>query len=308
MIQYLYFLLKHPKDKEKKNEVMISTAVKTEETKKAAAEVINFFDNALRFDKNNHLSISDFGAQRYGHRLIYYTKSYLGETVRLTTKIMEIDKVNKKQIEAILKGLGKMATLPVFASYLPYLAGLNVGIPIFGNIVNLFNRDDAIVNRFDLDLYFNHQNVRHLQSGRIVCVPNGDESNFSGGNFELSKDNRLFSTKTNTEYTGSSYFVIQIDARQDRNLESFDYNFGAADLLKETNRGGNPADLISTLTDTFAGYNDISSIREIEKLSVDAGEEDVKEKISALYKSLNPDVRKFYSDRVNQILDAVKNE
>ncbi len=300
IVQYLYFFLRH-KSPEKKNELMISTFIKTAETKEAAAEAINYFDNTAKFDKNKELRICDFGAQRYGHRLCYYTKSYLGETLYVTTKIMEIDKTNKKLIQAIQKGIGTVASLPVFAEFLPYAAGASVGVSLFGNIVDLFNKDDAIVQGHDLDLHFNLENVRRLQSGRIVCVPDKQEDYLLGGKYQLTQDNKLMEVNSKKEYTDSPYFVIQVDAKHNKKLELFDYFLGAADLLKLTNRGGDPTELVHTVVDILKGYNDVQAVREIEELSLDAYDEEVMKRIKALHKSMSNDARSLYKDRIKEL-------
>ena len=82
--------------------IMLSTFVKTAEEKQGAAEAINYYNPETIF-QNGQFRLTDFGAQHYGHELCYYTKSYLGESLRFTTKIMELDKkakiLSKKNIQ-----------------------------------------------------------------------------------------------------------------------------------------------------------------------------------------------------------------
>lgn len=305
IIQFLYFYLKHPHP-EKKNEIMVSTFVKTKETKEASAEAVNYFDNTLEFNrKTKDLRICDFGAQRYGHRLIYYTKSYLGESVSMTAKIMELDKTNKKLIESIKNGLGAVASLPIFAEFLPYTAGASIGVSIFTKIFDLFNKDDALIKGHDIDLQFNLPNVRRLQSGRIVCIPDKEEEFFIGGGFELSQDNQLIKSDTNEEYTGSSYFVIQIDSKENKPLENFDYLVGAAALLSLTNRPGNPTEIVETFVDIYKGYNDIKTIQDIEELSFEVDSDETKKKMTALYKSMTNVGKALYKDRMKAITEQI---
>jgi hypothetical protein len=301
VVRYLYFFLKH-KGQETQNELMISTFVKATETKEGAAEAINYFEKEAKFDKNDQLRIKDFGAERYGHPLCYYTKSYLGESLYLTTKIMELDKVDSKVVNAIQRGIGKVSSMPAFAAFLPYAAGASVGVSLFQKLIDLFNEDDAIVAGHDLDLHFDLENVRHLQSGRIVCINEKEESDFlSGGKYELSQDNRLIDMTTGNEYNKSSYFVIQIDSKPNKKLETFDYFFGASDLLKQTNRGGDPAEIVTTIVNLFRGYQDLVAIREIEDLSIDADDENIKKKIRAWHKSMSRDIRSLYLARVKEL-------
>jgi hypothetical protein len=301
IIRYLYFFLQHKKP-EKKNKLMISTFVKATETKSAAAEAINLFDKEAVFDENKNLRITDFGADCYGHPLCYYSKSFLGESLYLTTKIMELDKVDPKVVSAIQKGVGTAASLPMFAEFLPYLAGASVGISIFQKLLDLFNQDDVIIKGHDLDLHFNLEHVRHLQSGRIVCIPGKEEAKFlTDGKYKLLPNNKLVEENSGKEYAETSYFVIQVDSKANKKLENFDHYAGAADLLSQTNRGGDPTEIISTVVELFKGYNDIAAMREIEDLSLDLDDEEVKKKIKALYKSMSNETRGLYKDRVKEL-------
>lgn len=302
IMQYLYFFLRH-KTHENKNQLMISTFLKTKESKEAAAEAINYFNREAVFNKKDQFRLEHFGAEHYGHPLCYYTKSYLGESLYITTKIMELDKIDDEVVKAIQKGIGTVAAIPVFAEFLPYAAGASVGVSLFQKIINVFNPDDPIIPDHNIDLHFNLENVARLQSGRIVCVTGDmtEKALLTEGNYELSENNRLMEVKSKEEYTESSYFVLQVDSKANKKLEGFDYYLGAADLLKETNRGGNPAQIVSTVVDMFKGYNDIRAIEEIEDLSIDADEENTKERMKALYKSMSSQTRKIYKDRVKEL-------
>lgn len=302
IIRYLYFFLCH-KTVERKNRLMISTFLKTKESKEAAAEAINFFNNEAVFDKKDEFRLDAFGGEHYGHPLCYYTKSYLGESLYMTTKIMELDKIDDKVVTAIQKGIGAVAAIPVFAEFLPYAAGASIGVSLFRKINNLFNQDDPIVRGHNLDLHFNLENGARLQSGRIVCVTGDvkEKALLIGDKYRLSDNNRLVEIKTNKEYTDSPYFVFQVDAKANRKLASFDYYLGAAGLLKETNRGGNAAEIVSTVVDMFKGYNDIRAIKEIEDLSIDVGDKHTKKMIKALYKSMSNETRKIYKERIKEI-------
>lgn len=302
IIRYLYFFLCH-KTYERKNKLMISTFLKTKELKEAVAEAINYFNEEAVFDKNHEFRLDAFGGEHYGHPLCYYTKSYLGESLYITTKIMELDKIDDKVVKAIQEGIGIVSAIPVFAAFLPYAAGARVGVSLFHKINNLFNQDDPIVRGHNIDLHFNLENGARLQSGRIVCVT-GDMSEkalLAGDKYMLSDNNRLVEVKTKKEYTDSSYFVFQVDAKANRKLELFDYYLGAADLLNETNRGGNSAEIVQTVVDMFKGYSDLRSIKEIEDLSIDVGDRNTKKMIKALYKSMSNETRKIYKDRIKEI-------
>jgi len=297
-VRYLRFLLHHEKAELNKDEqVMVSTFIKNKETKQAGAEAINLFDPQARFSKDKTLSISDFGAQNYGHPLCYYTKSYLGESLYFTAKIMELDKVDRNLIDAIQKGVGSVASLPAFTAFLPYAAGFSIGVKLFEELVNLFDKDDPIIGRHNLDLYFDSQNSPRLQSGRIVCIDGVDDS-FPEDNYELTTENILVDCQTKKEYTDTSYFVLQVDAKQNECLESFDYFLGAAELFQKTNRSGNPIELVNSVTSLCQSYNDVKAISKINSLN--PNDEKDKEIIDALYKSMSPEVQRFIKDKVSE--------
>lgn len=301
VIRYLSYFLKH-KDERGHDEIMISTFTKTAEEKAGAAEAINYFNPETKFE-NHMFRLDDFGGRHYGHELCYYTKSYLGESIRLTSRVMELDSVDQDFIRAIRCGVSAIAGLPTFASFLPFAAMINVGMDAFSKIINFLNKDDRIVSGHNIDLHFRRNHARRLQSGRIVCVPDKTEDQFVD-RYRLTPENRLVSTDGHeTHYTESTYFVIQVNSERNALYENFDYFQRSAELLEMTNRGGNPQEFVDALMSSLKAYNDISSIREIENLALEESK-DAKERISALYKLMSPDIQRLYQDRVSQLVVA----
>lgn len=297
---------------ESDQELMISTHVKTTEEKSGAAEAINYYNPEAEFSEGE-FHLSDFGAQHYGHELCYYTKSYLGESIRLTTRIMELDSLEDETIKAIQGGLSTVAGLPSFASFLPYAALASAGITVFQKIVDLFNKDDVILPGHDLDLHFNQANTRHLQSGRIVCIsdPEAGEDVSEGqfiNNYGLTFDNRLVCVDSNVEYKKSTYFVLQLNCEPNRLYENFDYFQSTAELLAQTNRGGDPREFVDTIISMAKAFNDVDAVRQIEDLALDISDPEAKteaqEKIRALAKHITPDIRMLYQDRLKEILPS----
>lgn len=298
-------------------ELMISTHVKTTEEKSGAAEAINYYNPEAEFF-SGEFRLSDFGAQHYGHELCYYTKSYLGESIRFTTRIMELDGLEDQTIEAIQGGISTVAGLPSFASFLPYAALASAGITVFQNIVDLFNKDDVILPGHDLDLHFNQPNARRLQSGRIVCISDPEDGedvseNQFINNYELTSDNQLVEVDsngefTNVEYRASTYFVLQLNCEPNRLYENFDYFQSAAELLAQTNRGGDPREFVDTIVSMAKAFNDVDAVRQIEDLALDISDPEAKteaqEKIRALAKHITPDIRRLYQDRLKEILPS----
>lgn len=299
VVRYLYLYLRLP-DPERANELMVSTFVKTTEERAAAAEAVNYFNPTAKAE-NDTIRITDFGAQHYGHELIYYSNSYLGQSVRLTTKVMELDSPNSKLFKAVKDGIKTVAGLPFFVEYLPFAALASTGLSLFERIWRLVDRDDPIIGGEDIDLHFNRLNDRRLQSGRIVCIPGKKDQDFMNGNFTLGPDNKLL-TSGSTEYTDNSYFVLQVNRELHKEYDDFNYYQAAAELLRKTNRGGDPAEFVSTTVKLFEGANDLLTIRDIEDLRFDANDPEVRKKIKALERNLTGEMRVLAESRIKQIL------
>ncbi len=303
VVRYLRFAIRWPEGKPAGEDLMISTFLKVKEEKPASAEAINYFNPEAGF-QDGFFELSDFGAQLYGHELIYYTGSYLGEPIKLTTKVMELDRLNKRVTKAVKDGIRTVAGLPMFSSFLPYAALATAGASIFEKVVNIFNRDDVIVSGHDLDLHFKGSHQRWLQSGRVVCIPsrdNDDEDTIIQG-YRLNVQNQLIAKDGGDEYAQGSYFVIQINNERHDRYKEFDHWKNAAELLALTNRGGDPAEIAAGLAELARGYNDVKSIREIEDLALDLDNKENRERVKALNKSLSPDIRKIYEDRIKALL------
>ncbi len=297
VVRYLHISTKHETD-EKVNQLMISTFVKTAEEKQSASEAINYFNPKITFENNIH-HLTDFGAQVYGHELCYYSKSYLGESIRLTTKIMELDKVDQKLVKNIQDVISTVSGIPAFTEFLPYTAVAKSGVSIISKLINYFNPDDEIEYGYNLDLHFHRNNAKCLQSGRIVCVPKKSDDEIEG-KYELTKENKLVDIQTKQEYTESTYYVLQINNEKNSLYEDFDYFQQAADLLRKTNRG-DPAQITNSITSIVKGYGDITAMQKIEDLSLEINE-DSKKKINALYKSMTSETKRLFQSRVKEIL------
>ncbi len=302
-IRYLHFRLHHPASG--RQQLMISTFAKAEERKTGAAEAINYYNPEARFSPKGEFRLADFGGQHYGHPLCYYTKSYLGESIRLTTKIMELDKADRRVMAALRDGVAAVAGLPVSTSYLAYAALARAGFAVAERLVNLINRDDSIVDSHSLDLHFERPNTRRLQGGRVVCVPTVEDADFlRGANWTLSPDNRLIDATNGEEFRERSYFVLQVACEANPLYDKFDYFQNVAELLEKTNRGGNPAEFIEYGIELMRGQQDLRLIEQMEALALVAGSEPARQRLTAAFKLLSPFMQRLYEPRARQLLTA----
>ncbi|MCC7392404.1 hypothetical protein IT571_08630 [Candidatus Sumerlaeota bacterium] len=302
-IRYLHFRLHHRDGG--KQQLMISTFAKAEERKGAAAEAINYYNPEARFSREGEFRLSDFGGQYYGHPLCYYTKSYLGESIRLTTKVMELDRMDRRLAAALRRAIATVAGLPISTSYVAYTALVQAGFSVAEKIIEVINRDDSIINSHSVDLHFDRANNRRLQPGRVVCIPDREDGEFlSTERWALSADNRLVDAQTGGEYADQSYFVLQVKAEENPLYEKFDYFQNVAELLEKTNRGGNPAEFIEYGIDLMKGYSDFRLIEQMEALALVSREPASRQRVAATFKLLSPLMQKIYETRAKELVGS----
>jgi len=304
VVRYLYFFLKLPKAGDSKHEeIMISSFVKTKEEKQGASEAINYYNPETSFEKGQ-CPIDKIGGQIYGHKLCYYTKSYQGESIKMTTKIMELDKMNLN-LKQISESITPLGALPMFVDYLPYVATAKSVLVVLEKLWNLLDKDDPVIPKHDLDMYFKVNHESRLQSGRVICVHGKSEEEIYGKYCLDNQSNRLIDDN-GKEYTETSYFVVQVDSKPYPKFEMFDYYQGAAELLGKTNRKRNIMEFVDVVANGLQSYNDITTVRQIEKLeySFDKPEKRV-EKAHALYKNMSEDFLKLYRERFNNLIKTI---
>jgi hypothetical protein len=308
VVRYLHFFLHCPKAKESNEEVMVSSFVKTQEQKKPAAESINFYDSSFEF-ANKRSRIEFMGGENYAHELIYYSKSYTGEPVKLTTRIMELDN-SDSSIKVIQDGIQSVGSIPIFLEYLPYFAIAKSATSVLKKIFKMLDRDDPIVPGLNLDLHFGKPHTPLLRSGRIVCIQSADgvpsEESFSN-EYELDHRNRLIRSTDKKEFTTTSYFVIQVNQEAQPAYEDFDHFQNAAELLALTNRPNPSANLkefIETAVEGFRSYSDMITIDEMEDMRFDLDDPDSLKRFKALYKGLSGEVKSLYEAKYEKILST----
>lgn len=306
VISYLYVVAKLDVD-DSGQKIMLSTFFKQTEEKNGAAEAINYYDPDTNF-KNGFFRLTDFGAELYGHPLIYYTGSFLGESLRLTVKLMDLHKLDDAIIKAIDGGIDKVAGLPAFSAYLPYMGAAKAGLNIFEQIVNFFEKDQPIIKNHDVDLHFNPSagGLRRLQPGRYVCVPDKDESDLKGV-YQMESPNqgdRLIRKDNQQEYSDGPYFVFQINNEPHAAYDKFDYYQGAAQLLEQTNRDTDPQTLINSMASAFQAQQDLGYAQQIDQLSLSPSPDVAK--MQSIYALMSPQMQGLYQQKIKDAAGSHK--
>lgn len=298
-IRYLHCFLKLDVKDSDEQEIMLSSFVKTEEEKKAAAESVNFYDPKLLF-KDGKRHLDTFSADVYGHELIYYSKSYLGEPIKLTTRIMEID--NHESLDAISDGISQASDIPFFLEYVPFLAVAKGSFDLFKSILKMLDKDDPIVKGLRMALHFQEPHMPRLQSGRIVCIQGMSEEKALSLGLRLSVNNKLLDADGKL-YENSPYYVIQVNAAAHKGYENFQYHQQTAELLSLTNRDGGFQEFVNVMAQGIKVHGDMEVIDEMEELRDSLDEPASVEKFKALFKGLSKDVKSVYRKKYNEILD-----
>jgi hypothetical protein len=299
VVRYLFFFLRLDNAGNKDQEVMISSFVRTEEEKKAAAEAINFYDPKLRFSKGR-AEVEGFGGDTYGHELLYYSKSFTGEPMKLTAKIMELDNP-QKTIKEITDSIDRIGDLPFFAEYLPYAAIAKSSLDLLGKIFKILDRDDPIVPGLRLDLFHNRPNSARLQSGRIVCIQGKSEDEILSSGYRLNRKNHLVDANGGI-YTQTPYFVLQVNSERQPTYGAFEHFQNAAELLSLTNRPQGLKEFIETAAEGFKTYADIAAVSEMESMQDDLDDPHTLERFKAMFKGLSGDVKALYRRKYQEIL------
>lgn len=302
VVRYLHHYLNFPKAPATKQEIMISTFVKTLEEKKPAAEAISYYSPNVIFHSGIK-SIKSFGADNFGHELIYYSKSYIGQPVKMTTKVMELDNYDEV-FKAISDGTESLGNMPFFVEYIPYMAVAKSSVNFISKLYKLIDKDDPIIPRLALDLFYYIPNMPRLQSGRILCVHKSQltQEEFISKGYKLTPENNLVDS-TGTQYSESSYFVVQVNSEVRPEFDDFEYHQNAAELLTMTNRGANIGGFIETAVQGFKSYSDILTINEMESMQDELETPEAKEKFKALFKTMSADVRNLYRNKYKEILN-----
>ncbi len=301
VVEYLYIQLAPTHGGGQDDEVLISSLVKTEEQREAAAEAITAFRKGINFS-TGPFQLDDWGGAQYGHPLCYYTGSYLGEAVRITTRASEIDGEIVRALERVRTGVSSISSLPIFMEFLPFVLGVNTGLKIVSRVSRLFKKDEILLRDQSVDLEFDRTHARRLQSGRVVGVPAfSDDQALIDSGLKLTKQSRLIDAN-DQDYAGS-YFVLRVNRKKMRKYEDFDHFQGAAAILALTNRQEDVVQAsVDALVEIARGVDALRTITDIEELYHDRDEDEVQAQIKALFKLLPRELQIAYEKRLEGVL------
>lgn len=260
LIQYLRFHFNKPLElSEFKNEVIVTTQIKTEPTKMPAPEMVNYYNpNVIAMD--GILNVDNIGGDKYGHELCYYDPSYKGQNIRMTVKALELDKFQVKDQNVIKQSISKFTSLPYLSTLKVPDNILEHGLEIAGMVYNSLNKDDVLFAPHDMDLFYNHINRPHLRSGRYLLIKDPIDIE----KYHLDVENRLcLGDKIVSDFT---YIVLQVNNHTMDAYKEFDLFQESSKFLELMNRDYGIETYIDNLTKMVSDYKDIDMMMKAKKI------------------------------------------
>lgn len=278
-IRYSSFYLNLKDVSDRKTQVLVTTQAEADEKITKVPPFVTRWDDEASANAPTY-SFRDWGAARAGHPMIFYSKAYLGETVRFTTYVWEIDRANEDLFAAIGRALDTGAGLPVFLDLVPAMGAAKIALNLLQGVSNWMDKDDPVIRGKDIDL----GSTRLLRAGRyVVSVGIGEPDLIAKHKLE----GLHLKTSAGADVT-TSYFTFDVSSQEQRKLEKFDQFAGAAEILARTNRGsgGGAKEGIELAAEALGAYSDLRILDEIDISKRD------KRKLEALRKRLSPQMQR----------------
>lgn len=302
-VEILHLAFGSVKDWWGKSEILVSSWAKTGGTARPGPRLLNVMRNRIQaFDH-----ISDFGAQDYGHRLVFYCPSYTGAELRFSLEFLEIDKLKPGEIASLGAALSKLGALPVFAPQLPFLALAPQALELAGRLYNLFNRNDTVLLEH-LDLTFNEPDSNVLCSGRFVLVGGSHVPDSFIARYRLAPDNRLVDAAGNpAERAGMTdpYVVVRINAVEKNEYRDFQLDAAAQETLDAVLNHGLTKDLAEMISGSVKAARQFDTVKDVLALKRTLDQTADAARRAALCKDLEDRLRLLDESQAQTLRDAL---
>ena len=284
------------------SEILVSSWAKAGGTAKPGARAVN----VMRKKIPQFYHLTDFGAQEYGHQLIYYSPAYDGQTIRFSVEFLEIDKLGSEgttKLGNALKGLG---ALPIFAPQLAYLALAPQILELSRKLYNIFNRNDQILLEH-LDLG-KDPDGNILSSGRFVLVRGNYNPIKFIQNYKLESDNRLYTqTGELAENAGmtDAYVVVRINSVEKKEYRDFEAASAAQEILDAALNQNLTAEVAGLITDGIKASKQLDSVRSVLDLNKKLGKAATADEKAKLKSEIETEFKKLTEDQVSLLKEAL---
>ena len=275
-----------------KAEIMITSEIRSGPSNQAAPRRINMLLQGYDFKRGP--TISDYGGDVYGDRMLHYSKAYAGQRIGITLRGVETDKFSRSTWKGMEKVISSVGNLALFTSAAPYLAYVGVATNIANILVKAISRNDKLQTS-RTDLHFKEDNQKILQTGRYLIWEQKAGAMWSAiqANYKLTgagapEPNRLVSIKGGQPFKAAPYFVIQVDCKARKAYADFEIGARSAELLEnwgDKSLGATVLDSIQKLAEQVNDAKQLTNIedliRDLKKADTDEEKAKIKEQIKA---------------------------
>ena len=286
-------------------EIMVSSQIRSGPSNEPAPELINIM--VRKYSLNPPEPIQNLGGDRYGDKMLFYTKAFTGGRIGITFKGTELDKIPKNIWDGLTTSIKDVGNIALFTPVAPYLSGLGVAARALRIITRAFMRNDRLhLSRIDME--YQSPDSFILQSGRYLIWSNqGPAWQTIKNKYRLTGrgdvvPNVLVSKETGELFNSSPYLIFSIDAEEKDSYANFEIGARSAKLLEEWgDRKGSKA-FFDTVQGLAANINDAKQlahmkeeIKNFNQAATEGDKEEARKRISAYSKLLTEENEELIS-------------
>lgn len=300
-IELLHMAFGNVKDWWGKSEILVSSWAKTGAKAKPGARAVNL----MRKKIPQFYHLSDFGAQEYGHQLVYYSPVYGSETIRFSVEFLEIDKLGADGTAKLGNALKSLGALPIFAPQLAYLALAPQIIELGRKLYNIFNRNDQILLEH-LDLG-KDPDGNILSSGRYILVHGNHNPLKFMDAYKLGDDNKLYAGNDLAEEAGMTnpYVVVRINAVEKNEYKDFEATSAAQEILDTVLNQSITNEIAEVITDSVKASKQYDSVKKVLDLNKKLGKATKEEEKTKLKTEIENELKKLSEDQISLLKEAL---
>ena len=249
-------------------QILITSQLRVGPRTEPAPRFVNMFLKGYNFRSAD--PITEWGGDVCGDPMMYYTRAFAGQEVRMTLRGVEVDGVGTKTFEQITKAVSNLSTLALFSAATPYLAAAGLAARAANTLIRALKRNDRLaIQRRDFSV--DQPNRHRLQAGRYLFWTGGPTAQRMVQIYRLAGDGDenlnwlIRKADAEARYEDTPYFVVQVDGKDYPEYENFEIGRGSAALLEECGevRQGKGAQLFQTVGEIAAQVNDATYLHKI---------------------------------------------
>lgn len=259
-------------DKIGKTDVMITSSVKSVQTKEVTQESITYYDKGvIPLTQHNGLKscvITKFDPTQYGNSVCYYNPGYAGNTISIATKFWNINDSHYIQniMSCIKNLLDFSSSLPTPVA--PYITLVD-GIVDHTSAILADMEGNKLLEETHLISFSNTCDYEPFLTGIYICLPTVKDINdieYVITSYCLQDDVLIKKDKVNNNIIECpiSYFILDINSKERKDLVDFDFAASSNELL--ANLYKNQSTCIKDFVKMSSNASDLTIITQIQDL------------------------------------------